>query len=83
MEPGSYEASVNAVVNDADDLAEALYSALCAATSHTRTHPVVSPDDKDFRDVLIDGNFDLVALARHMREALRKDLLDLRKELSR
>lgn len=60
---------------DASDLADALMAALKAPTSHAQSDPLVSGEDP--RDVLIDGHFDLVAMARHLRDTLHREMIDL------
>ena len=71
MAERSAEEIARAVTDDADDLAIALLAALKAATSHASTSPFIQGVDE--RNIILDGHFDLVAIARHMRDALRKD----------
>lgn len=81
IEPNSIEATARAVTLNADDLAEQLFAALSADVSHASPKPFIQSSG-DQRDVLLDGHFDLVVVARLLRETLRKDVEDLLRHIN-
>jgi hypothetical protein len=70
--------NLDGIPRDADDFAKHILAALTAATSHVYGDPLIQSTDNN-RDVIIDGTFDLVAVARHLISALEHDLELLRK----
>ena len=70
--------NLDGIPSDADEFAKQILAALTAATSHVHSDPLIQSTDNN-RDVLIDGTFDLVAVARHLASSLEHDLDQLRK----
>lgn len=75
MTPDEKEGMAHAMVYDANDLADDILTALKSPACHASHKPVISV--KDNRDVLLDGHFDLVALARIIRDGLHREMLKL------
>lgn len=70
--------NLNGIPSDADEFAKQILAAFTAATSHAHGDPLIQSMDSN-RNVLIDGSFDLVAVARHLVNSLERDLDQLRK----